>query len=77
LLESKEQEVEKALWSTCAFLLHVELLYKQMQREMKQFNGVNRMKVKRRIEEARRQKGIIEELIHSSHAWDGTCNDTA
>lgn len=71
LIEAKEEAVERTLWSVASLLVHVGILYEQLQRELNRFDGKNFPQLRQRVRETRHHKNIVEELIRGTHAWSG------
>jgi len=71
LIEAKEEAVERTLWSVASLLVHVGILYEQLQRELNRFDGKNFPQLRQRVHETRRHKNIVEDLIRGTHAWSG------
>ena len=69
LMEAKEEQVEQALWAVAAYLIHVEMLYQQMQGELQRVDGAARTELGKRVRQAREHRRMVEQLIKSTCAW--------
>jgi two-component system chemotaxis response regulator CheB len=70
LLQSKEREVERALWSAAALLQHTILVYERMVEEMEYPDAKLKTRWRQRIREAKRQKVMLTRMIENTHAWE-------
>lgn len=68
LLEAKEVQLERALWSASLLLKQLSYAYEDLESEIKQTKGAERRRVQQRIKEVRRQGLAIRAMIEATHA---------
>ncbi len=68
LLRAKESQLERVLWSAVLLLTQMVYAYEDLFREMKQTPDAERRRVRRRLNEARKQCVAIRSMIEATHA---------
>jgi hypothetical protein len=68
LLDAKEAQLERALWSAALLLKQTIYAYEDHLNEMKSASGVERKRAQRRINEVKKQYLAICAMIEASHA---------
>jgi hypothetical protein len=68
LLEAKEAQLERALWSAVLLLKQLTYVYEDLLAEMKTAGGPRRARLRRRIAEVRKQGLAIRAMIETTHA---------
>ena len=70
LLEAKEAQLERTLWSASLLLKQLSYAYEDLLTEMAQARGSDRKRVQRRMNEARKQSLVVGAMIEATHAVD-------
>ena len=68
LLYAKEVQLERTLWSATLLLKQMECAYQDLLEEMNRTKGAERTRVRRRINEVRKQCLAIRAMIEATHA---------
>jgi hypothetical protein len=70
LLEAKEAQLERTLWSAALLLKQLSYAYEDLLSEMAKARGTDRKRVQRRMNETRTQSLTIGAMIDGTHAAD-------
>jgi len=70
LLQAKETQLERTLWSAVLLLHQTVLAYEDYLAELGRHERVDRRHIQRRIQEVRRQCLAIRAMIEASHAME-------
>ena len=70
LLHSKEEHLERSLWSSVLLLKQLCYAYEDLLSEMKKGNGSERKRVQQRMNEVKKQCLAIRQMIEASHALE-------
>lgn len=68
LLHAKEAQLERTLWSATLLLKQMVYAYEDRLEEVKKTPGAEQAKMRRRINEVRKQCLAIRAMIEASHA---------
>lgn len=68
MLEAKEAQLERTLWSASLLLKQMSYAYEDLLSEMRQAKGTDRKRVQQRIREVRKQGLAIRAMIEATHA---------
>jgi hypothetical protein len=68
LLDAKEAQLERSLWSAVLLLKQLVYVYEDLLAEMTTAGGRRRAQIRRRIAEVRRQCLAIRAMIEATHA---------
>ena len=68
LLYAKEAQLERTLWSAALLLKQMGYAYQDLLEEIKSTRGAERTRVRRRINEVRKQGLAIRAMIEATHA---------
>lgn len=68
LLDAKEAQLERALWSAALLLKQLTYVYDDLLGEMKTASGPHRARLRRRIAEVSKQDLAIRAMIETTHA---------
>ena len=68
LLETKEGQLERTLWSAALLLKQMSYAYEDLLGELKNAKGMDRSRVQRRMKEVRKQSLGIRAMIETTHA---------
>ena len=68
LLYAKEAHLERTLWSAVLLLKQMAYAYQDLLEEMNRTKGAERTRVRRRINEVRKQCLAIRAMIEATHA---------
>ena len=68
LLYAKEAQLERTLWSAALLLKQMGYAYQDLLEEMNRTKGAERTRVRRRINEVRKQCLAIRAMIEATHA---------
>jgi hypothetical protein len=68
LIEGKETQVERTLWSAVLLLTQLGYAYQDLLGEMKRSRLAGRKQMRRRVQEVRRQGVAIRAMIEATHA---------
>jgi hypothetical protein len=70
LVHSKEEHLERALWSSVLLLKQLCYAYEDLLSDMKKGNGSERKRVQQRANEVKKQSLAIRRMIEASHALE-------
>ena len=70
MLEAKEAQLERTLWSASLLLKQLSYAYEDLLSEMAKAKGSNRERVQRRMKEVKKQRLALQAMIESTHAVD-------
>jgi len=68
LLQAKEAQLERTLWSAALLLRQMSYAYEDLLSELKKVKGAERNRVQQRINEVRKQGLAIRAMIEATHA---------
>jgi hypothetical protein len=68
LIDAKEAQLERTLWSSSLLLKQMLFAYEDLASEMKRAQPAVRKRLRRRMNEVRKQGLAIQGMIESSHA---------
>ena len=68
LLYAKEAQLERTLWSAALLLKQMAYAYQDLLEELNRTGGAERPRVRRRINEVRKQYLAIRAMIEATHA---------
>ena len=68
LLQTKEGQLERILWSATLALKQLAYAYEDLVSELKKVKGADRRRVERRVKEVRQQYLAVRAMIEATHA---------
>ena len=68
LLDAKEAQLERTLWSAVLLLTQTSYVYEDLLSEMKGARGAERKRVLQRMKEVKKQRLAIQAMIEATHA---------
>ena len=70
LLEAKEQQLERTLWSASLLLKQMSYAYEDLMSELKHAKAADRKRIRTRMNDVRKQGLAIRAMIEASHAQE-------
>jgi hypothetical protein len=70
MLEAKEAQLERTLWSASLLLKQLSYAYEDLLSEMAKAKGSDWERVQRRMKEVKKQRLALQAMIESTHAVD-------
>lgn len=70
MIKAKEGQLERTLWSACLLLLQMVTAHELLDKELKQAKSRERVLLRPRLNEVRKQCLAIRAMIEASHALE-------